>query len=261
MKMKFLFVCLSAIVLLSSCDNYGERIEFGKSEVYYKGKGVTEAQAKKLGDYLVEKAYITKEKAQSVQVEHDGKEYTVRFAYDKKAVTDNVSFIFWKLQYNLSKDVFENKPVRLALADNKLNDFEVMHSIAEYKIDKSLLLYDQSELKEGDAKKLADFFRGINVAGGANQALIFYQKKNDVPVVRVVVMEPKALTADNMMVFSYWQELLRENVYGAKGKLVLTSGTMEDLNPLPQLTAEQRQVFDAELNKNDYQYTEQAIEQ
>ena len=260
MKMKLLFFCLTALVLFSSCDNYGKRIEFGKSEVYYKGKGVTEEQAKKLGEYLVTKAYMTEQKAQSVQLEHDGKDYVVRFAYDDKAVTDNIRFIFWKLQYNLSKDVFGDKPVRVALADEKLKDFEVMNSIAEHKIDKSLLLYDNSKFQTADATKLADFFRQINVAGGENEALIFYQEQNKVPVVRVVVMKPETLTDENMIVFSYWQELLREQVFAKDGKLVLTSGTMEDLNQVPTLTAEQRQAFDAELNKSGFQYTQQTTE-
>ena len=50
-------------------------------------------------------------------------------------------------------------------------------------------------------------------------------------------------------VFSYWQEQMKEKVFdGKKIKLMLTSTTYEDLDPLPKLTSEQREQFQNEEN-------------
>lgn len=48
---KLFFLCIATQMLLS-CSNYGDKLEFNATEVYYKD-GVTEAEATQLGNYLV----------------------------------------------------------------------------------------------------------------------------------------------------------------------------------------------------------------
>ena len=53
---KLLMLLLPLTLILTSCnlfDNYGKKAEINdKLTVYYKGEGVTEAEAKKLGAFL-----------------------------------------------------------------------------------------------------------------------------------------------------------------------------------------------------------------
>ncbi len=252
--MKNFLLLLAAAATLSSCNffnNYGKKVAFGESEVYYKGDGVTEADAKKLGDYLIESKILDKKSHKSVQLTNDGEDYIAHFVVDEKAFTDAVRLYWWKLQFDLGKEVFGGQPVRIALASDELKDKEVLNPIARYGIGKSSsLYYDNSEIKKSDAKKVLDFLSGVKLLGADKEADAFYQKEDGVPTVRVVV-NPDKITADLLPVFSYWQTLLREQVFdGGKAKIVLTSTQYEDMKPLPKLTQEQRTTFENE-EKNE----------
>lgn len=54
-------------ILLQSCDNYGEKLEFGKGELYYKAP-VSKELANKLGNFLVESGFFGNENPVSVQL-------------------------------------------------------------------------------------------------------------------------------------------------------------------------------------------------
>lgn len=246
--MKYLFLFLSAIVLLCSCTDHGEKIEFGKSEVFYKGKGVTEKEARKLGEYLEENGFFDGA-PKSVQLTHDGEDYLVHFVVDEKAFTDVTRRSWWKLQYDLSEEVFNGKPTRIALADDQLKDKEVLNPISKYEIGKSSIYYDNSEIKKGDVKSLAEFFVSSNLLGEDKTADAFFQVEDESPIVRLIV-NPKKITDEVTPAFAFWQDQMRENVFdGKKVKLVLTSTEYEDLDALPKLTAEQKQAFLNEINK------------
>ncbi|MDQ6608474.1 MAG: hypothetical protein M3Y85_01480 [Bacteroidota bacterium] len=249
---KNLLLLLPLFFILASCNlfsSFGKKVSFGESEVYYKGDGVTEADAKRLGDFLVEQEFFDKETPKSVQITNDGKDYLVHFVVDKKKVTSAARLNWWKYQYDISKDVFKGKPVRIILADDQLKDIEIMDPVARYEAGKSAFYYDNSQIKKSDVKKLEDFFTEIKLMGDDKETDVFYQKENGSPVVRLVV-NPKKITDELLPVFSYWQQLMREKVFdGAKAKLVLTSTKYEDMDSLPNLTAEQRQTFENEAKQ------------
>ena len=52
--MKKIMLSLLVVVALTACSNHGKKvkIEGTKAEVYYKGDGVTEDDAKKTGEFL-----------------------------------------------------------------------------------------------------------------------------------------------------------------------------------------------------------------
>jgi hypothetical protein len=100
--MKPIILSLLVAVALSACTNYGKKvtIDGSKGEVYYKGDGVTEADAKKLGTYLKDVIkYFNDEKKQSVQL-----------TKSKGA--------------SMSIDLYDNKPVNVFLADTHFKDLK-----------------------------------------------------------------------------------------------------------------------------------------
>lgn len=260
---KISFLLLPVILLVSSCDlfnNYGKKVEFGKNEVYYKGDGVTEKDAQKLGDYLTEQKYFDDENPKSVQVTHDGEDYIVHFVVDEKKVTDAGRLYWWKQQQDLSTEIFDDKSVRIALADEKLNDLEVMNPIAAVKMGKSTVYYDNSEIKKAEAKKLIDFFGELKLMGDEKEVDVFFQKKDGAPIVRLVV-DPKKINAQNEPAFSYYQLLMQEQVFNSKkARMLLTATNYEDLDPLPKLTSEQRLVFDEAMRPTENQNTEPMVD-
>jgi len=125
---QLILVCLLAAGLLS-CADYGKKvkIEGTKAEIYYKGDGVTEADAKKVGDFL-KTNFITSDKAASMQLTKEGDAFTVRFVYDK-AMYDSVKGIdeeFKLIAAKISKDVFDGKKVNIALANDAFEDFKTI---------------------------------------------------------------------------------------------------------------------------------------
>lgn len=120
-----LFVLL--ITGLSSCSNYGKKIkiEGTKGEVYYKD-GATEAEAQKVGNFLKESGFLTKDKIASIQVLKEGNEHVVRFVYNKEFYekTAGLEDLFKWYGAKMSKDIFGGEKVNIGLADNTFKDFK-----------------------------------------------------------------------------------------------------------------------------------------
>jgi hypothetical protein len=103
-------------------------IEGTKGEVYYKGDGVTEADAKKLCEYLKNEIhYFTADKGLSVQLmksENEG--YDIRFVVNEKKLEESpeavVSFEF--IGAAISRNLYNNKPVNVFLTDDEFNDLK-----------------------------------------------------------------------------------------------------------------------------------------
>jgi len=261
--MKKILFLLPVLFSLASCDlfnNFGKKVDFGESQVYYKGDGVTEKDAKKLGDYLKKQQYFDNETPKSVQITHDEDDYLVHFVVDEDKLTDAARFNFWKYQHDISNAVFGGDPVRIVLADNELEDIEILNPIALHKGGKSTIYYDNSEIRKTDAKKLMEFLVEQKLMGEAKTSDAFYQKEDGTPIVRLIV-DPKKVTEASLTAFSYFQTLMREQLFNTnKAKLLLTSTSYEDLAALPKLTAEQRQAFDNELNQRTDQNTETVMD-
>ncbi|MGB3154189.1 MAG: hypothetical protein WBB06_06305 [Chitinophagaceae bacterium] len=127
--MKKIMLGLLVMVALTACTNYGKKVKVDgtKSEVYYKGDGVTETDAKNTGEFL-KKVFFTGDKAASVQITKEGEEYTIRFVYNKsvydtlKGAEDEFKIIGVKA----SKEVFGGKKVNIALADDHFKDFKTI---------------------------------------------------------------------------------------------------------------------------------------
>jgi hypothetical protein len=114
---------------LTSCNNYGKKVEIEgtKAEVFYKG-GVTEAEAKKTGNFLKETGFIGNEKEASVQLVKENGGYTVRFVYNKDYYdkTPGLEDFFKTYGARISKDIFDGKKVNIALADKQFKDYKTI---------------------------------------------------------------------------------------------------------------------------------------
>lgn len=130
-----LFISLLSFAL-ASCTNHGKKIEVEgtKTEVFYKGDGVTEADAKKVGDLLKARFIQSKDKKGSIQVTHENDTYTLRFVYDKEIykTLKDVDNEFKALAIAASKDVFNGKKINIALADDQFKDWKTIAWDADF---------------------------------------------------------------------------------------------------------------------------------
>lgn len=125
---KLFFLLVSATLLFTACNDHGAKVSINdKSEVYYKGDGVTEADAKKLGDFLLKQGYFTTTDTRSVQLLKVGDAYTVKFVVDEEKLKkdkENVLLGFKVWQMWIKDNVFNGAQTNLILADDQLKDLQ-----------------------------------------------------------------------------------------------------------------------------------------
>jgi len=128
--MKKLLLGLLVVMALGACSNYGKKVkvEGTNAEIYYKGDGVTEDDAKKTGEFLKGVSLFSSGKDASLQLTREGDVYTIRMVYDKK-VADTLKGLddaFKLIAAQASKDVFGGKKVNIALANKSFKDYKTI---------------------------------------------------------------------------------------------------------------------------------------
>ncbi len=117
-------------LLITSCNKFGKKVsvEGTKGEVYYKGEGVTESDAKTLGTYLKDDLkYFSNDNVTSVQLlKAASGGYDVRFVVDEKKLKalENSDAIFESYGSAMSIDLYKNQPVNIFLADENMKDLK-----------------------------------------------------------------------------------------------------------------------------------------
>jgi hypothetical protein len=128
--MRNLIIALVLFCTISSCADHGKRIqvEGTETEIYYKGDGVTESDAKKTADLLKARFIKSNDKKASIQITNDKDVYTIRFVYDEEIykTLKNVDNEFKALAVAASQQVFNGKKVNIALADDHFKDWKTI---------------------------------------------------------------------------------------------------------------------------------------
>jgi hypothetical protein len=120
-------VILIAVALLkiTSCNNYGKKLTFNGGELYYTSQ-VTEAETKKLGDYLVKEKFFDGTR-KTVQLNKDGGTYEFRMVVIKDGEKGpNTVTTFTSVAKELSENVFNGANVVVHLCDDHLKTLRVI---------------------------------------------------------------------------------------------------------------------------------------
>lgn len=125
MKKLVALFCFAAL-LVTACNSYGDKIKINdKSEVYYKD-GASKDDAQRLGNFLLKNSYFDSLSEKSVQLTKNKDTFDVKFVVDKAKVEQqgNSEFLFQILGAAISSEVFDNKPVKVILADAYMKGFK-----------------------------------------------------------------------------------------------------------------------------------------
>ena len=168
--MKQLFLALAgAALMLTSCDNNGESVKINdKSEVYYKGNGVDEADAQNLGNFLLKQGYFTTTDERKVQLTKDSATYVVKFIVDEDkikaqdSVTVATGYKVWQMW--LQDNVFDGAKTRLVLVDEKLKD---LREIGAFSAQEKAELNSEGDAT-GTATQLPSDSANLNMSAGAD---------------------------------------------------------------------------------------------
>jgi|GEM_PF-1948515 len=109
-------------------NSNGKKYAFDKTHnIYYKGEGLTEGNAKDLAEYLKEQEYFAGDHEASIQISKtDETKDTVnlKFVVDKSKLTPDIENVFFQLGTLIPKKVFNGAPVNVYLANEDLEDIK-----------------------------------------------------------------------------------------------------------------------------------------
>ncbi|MCC7437931.1 MAG: hypothetical protein IT211_05485 [Armatimonadetes bacterium] len=124
-------IVLLAMLALAGCTNYGTKLEFKKGELYYT-ENVTEAEAKKLGDYLLEQGYFDDTETRTVQLDKKDGTPHVRFVVKEEYQTSPKSIeLFTPIGAELSKAVFGNAKIVVDICNETLETKQTITATAD----------------------------------------------------------------------------------------------------------------------------------
>lgn len=124
LKVIGVLVVVFVVYVVLSIDGYGEKLEFNGTDVYYQ-ETVTEAEAQKLGEYLVE-AEFADGGEKSVQLTRRDSIYVFRMVVKEGIVEDSTNDItLTAMTYALSLGVFDGAPVELEACNNTFETLRV----------------------------------------------------------------------------------------------------------------------------------------
>ncbi len=123
----FFAVCV-LLPAIFGCTNYGTKLEYGKGELFYTA-AVSEAEAKKLGEFMDKTGYFKGDEGKSVQLDKQGTTYEVKFVMSKGAEKDQAAVQASEAMARLiSKRVFDQHLVRVHICDDQFKTLKVVTS-------------------------------------------------------------------------------------------------------------------------------------
>ena len=97
-----------------------------KHHVYYKGDGVTEDDAKKVGTYLTGIGLFGADNEMDVQIkaEKNSNDINIRFIVDKDKVTPQIENSFLSIGNDMADKIYPDKTLHLILTDTHFDDIK-----------------------------------------------------------------------------------------------------------------------------------------
>ena len=124
-RLKNLFPFLLLMAVMISCNNYGTKLEFDGTEVYYT-ENVTKDEAEKLGKFLQDQKFTDGSK-KSVQFDKKGDLYLFRMvAKDDFELDAEKETLFKTFITLISTQVLDGADVEIQLCDNKFKTIDVV---------------------------------------------------------------------------------------------------------------------------------------
>lgn len=242
---KIFFALLPLVYLLTSCDDFGKKVSIGKNEVYYKGDGATEADAKKLGDFLKKAEYFNDSATKSVQLTKQNDAYVVRLVVDKDKIDLNDQTqknLFWIMQSEISEGAFGGAKTKIILSDEKLKDIQPIEDLRKVVVGNLQMYLRGNDVTEEQAKKVASLINDQKYFGDVEEA-ISLEKKNGIYVLNLVTKkEVYEQNKESLLpIYKMIQWLTSEQVFNnAKTEVNLADSYFVAFEPVGEFTQAQK---------------------
>lgn len=118
-------LCLSPVIF-SGCKDNGKDYKLDKEhDIYYKGEGLDESNAKKLADYLKDQQYFQEGKTATVQIYRSKSTkdtINLNFIVDETKINADMESKFILFGGLISQNVFAGSPITVHLSDKNVSE-------------------------------------------------------------------------------------------------------------------------------------------
>lgn len=206
-------LAIIALFIIAACSNYGEKVNFNGTDVYYKD-GISIEQVNNLGAHLIKNEFA------------DGGEKSVQLVKDE--TTGNLTFrmvvspgneegndmIFKLFAKQLSEEVFDGVPVDFQLCDNtfktiKAFTYENLDQMVS--VDGTDVTYTKN-VSHNDAQLLGDYLKESEFTDGTPKT-IQLDKEGGAYLFRMVVTEGAEKVESNIQILKAFGDELSEKVF------------------------------------------------
>jgi len=233
-RTKVIAVALAAAAALLggvylSAPERGERLTFKKGELYYQGP-VTEAQAKSVGEYLVQEQFFSDDHGVTVQLDQQQDIYRMRFVIDPAHVDDPLTAIqFGRVGANVSQAALAGAPIEVALCDAYLEPIKVLPQTTKLTFRKGELYYT-APVTEQEAQEVGKLLVELQFFSDERESTVHLSRDGDANQLRFVVNPSLASDPETLAAFSTVSSVIAENALG--GQPVVMHLCDADFQPL-----------------------------
>ena len=145
---------LGAIYLFS--DGGASRLTFKQGDLYF-SEPVTEDEARRVGEYLVQQQFFSDEQGSTVQLLHEQERYRLRFVISPEYGEDPFTAIqFGIIGSQITTDVLGGKPIEVGFTDDQLKLIRVVPLSELIVFGKSELYYTEP-VTEDEARRVGEY--------------------------------------------------------------------------------------------------------
>jgi hypothetical protein len=256
---KILLLLLPFTLVLTSCylfNNFGKKVQVNdKMTVYYKGDGVTESDAKKLGEWIDKNRGDNKDEL-TAQIMKEGDAYIVRMPVKEEVMSkdkERYERIFWYMQDQISEGVFDGKKTKIILTDNKLKDKITLDELTRIEVGKDHYVYLKgNSVKEKDAKEIGEKFEKEQIFPYTQGAILLSKEKGTL-VVRFLPNEEQIKSNKEIYyaTLANLQYLVGKYVLNDDVKLVVIDEELADAKEFAELAADKKALLDQKMTGTD----------
>lgn len=252
---KILLLLLPVTLILTSCDlfnNFGKKVAVNdKMTVYYKGDGVTESDAKKLGEWIDQNRGDNKDEL-TAQIMKEGDAYVVRMPVKEELLNkdkERYERIFWYMQDQISEGVFDGKKTKIILTDDKLKDKITLDELTKIEVGKEHYVYLKgNSVKEKEAKEIGEKFEKEQIFPYTQGAILLSKEKGTI-VVRFLPNEEQLKGGKEVYyaTLANLQYLVGKYVLNDDVKLVVIDEELADAKEFDELAADKKALLDQRM--------------
>jgi hypothetical protein len=188
-KFKLTLIAAGLFLAVSSCNNYGTEKIYNGVELYHT-QNITDAEAGKLGDYLVSSKFADGT-TKTVQITKQGNTYQFRFVLKDGADKDpSLPKTLKYMASILSARVFNGQPVEVHMCDDQLKTLKVFtgENYGKEKVFDGVELFHTQAVTDAEADSLGNYLVTSKFADG-NEKTVQLAKPGSIYQFRFVVKE------------------------------------------------------------------------